>query len=102
MTRLVILVEFRVKQDAHDGFRSLIIENAAASLKLEPGCRQFDVLEPAGASGGRFVLYEIYDDDAAFQAHLKADHYRHFDQATTPMVVEKVVTRLRFSREGPP
>jgi len=101
VTRLVILVEFKVKPDAQDGFRRLISENAAASLKLEPGCRQFDVLEPDGAASGRFVLYEIYDDDAAFQAHLKADHYHRFDKASAPMVTEKVVTRLRFSPQIP-
>jgi quinol monooxygenase YgiN len=97
VTELVILVKFRVKSEMRDSFRRLIIENAAASLQQEPGCRQFDVLEPEGASDGRFVLYEIYIDDAAFDAHLKSSHYGVFDQASAPMVVEKSVERLRVA-----
>jgi quinol monooxygenase YgiN len=38
-----------------------------------PGCRQFDVcrdpLDPA-----LFFLYELYDDEAAIQAHLDSPH----------------------------
>ena len=34
----------------------------------EPGCRRFDVVEPQGEPD-RVLLYEIYDDEAAFDAH---------------------------------
>lgn len=97
MTRLVILVDFKVKPGDHDTFRRLITANAAASLKHEPGCRQFDVAVPEGDTIGHFILYEIYDDDAAFAAHLRADHYLKFDAAVTPMVLEKKVSRLRLA-----
>ncbi|CAN5441340.1 putative quinol monooxygenase [soil metagenome] len=95
MTPLIILVDFKVNTADHDKFRRLITENAAASLKNEPGCRQFDVLVPEGDGTGHFILYEIYDSDAAFAAHLRTEHFRQFDSASAPMIVEKTVSRLR-------
>jgi quinol monooxygenase YgiN len=96
VTRLVIIVDIRVKPGAATEFARLISENAAASLGREPGCERFDILEPEGAVAGQFLLYEIYADAAAFEAHLSSDHYKRFDAATSAIVTEKVVTRLRF------
>ena len=98
--RLVILVEFTLAPEASREFRRLVLENAAASLRDEPGCRQFDVLLPEGESGERVVLYEIYDDAAAFDAHLATGHYARFAAATEPLVRHKVVRRLGFAAPG--
>jgi quinol monooxygenase YgiN len=95
--RLVILVEFVLTPTARDAFRRLVLENAAASLRDEPGCRQFDVLVPEDEAGDRVVLYEIYDDAAAFDAHLASEHYRHFAAAAEVLVREKTVRRLSFA-----
>ena len=92
--RFAVVVEFSVKPENHETFRHLILANAAASLDREPGCQQFDVLVPEGEATGHFVLYEIYTDTAAFQDHLKSDHYREFDKAVTPIVTDKKVIRL--------
>lgn len=98
--RLVILVEFELAPEARDEFRRLVLENAAASLRDEPGCRQFDVLVGEGEPGDRMVLYEIYDDAAAFDAHLATEHYARFAAATEPMVRQKTVRRLSFAAAG--
>jgi quinol monooxygenase YgiN len=95
--RLVILVEFTLAPATRDAFRALILENAAVSMQCEPGCRQFDVLMPEGDPGDRVILYEIYDDAAAFDAHLASEHYRHFAEASAPFVHSKTVTRLGFA-----
>ena len=62
---LVIYVDFTVKQGAVERFRELILANARHSLQDEPGCRRFDVLVSA-EEPRRIVLYEIYEDAAAF------------------------------------
>jgi len=69
----------------------LIDENARTSVREEPGCRQFDVLEPTKEKD-RVVLYEIYDDRAAFELHLKSTHFASFNTASAPLVAEKLVT----------
>ena len=57
-------------------FRQLIDENARASCRDEPGCRRFDVLRTAASDPDRILLYEIYDDRAAFDAHLQDRAFR--------------------------
>jgi (4S)-4-hydroxy-5-phosphonooxypentane-2,3-dione isomerase len=85
------MVDFRLKAGTFDRFRKLIVENARASVRDEPGCRQFDVVIPNG-DADRVVLYEIYDDAAAFEAHKRTPHFATFDRDSAPFVVTKVVT----------
>jgi quinol monooxygenase YgiN len=99
MTGFVVMVDFRLKPGARAGFRRLIDANARDSAKTEPGCRRFDVLEPAGEAD-RILLYEIYDDRAAFDAHARSAHYLSFDKASSDLVTRKVVTICDLVCEG--
>lgn len=95
MVPLVILVEFLVKPDFVQRFSRLISANAKASVEKEPGCRRFDVLL-APDDPCRFVLYEIYDDAAAFDRHIETRHFKVFAAATDGKIVERSVRRLGF------
>lgn len=95
MTQEVLLVEFRIAVGRVDDFAAAIDENARASLAHEPGCRRFDVCrDPADRQN--FVLYEIYDDEAAVQAHLRAEHFVRMDRACAAWVEHKSVRRLQL------
>ena len=83
MSGFVIIVDFRLKPGARGEFRRLIDANARASAQTEPGCRRFDVVEPAGEAD-RILLYEIYDDRAAFDAHRRPAHLRRLRQRRAP------------------
>ena len=87
----VVLVEFRLKPGMSERFRQMINENARASVRDEPGCRQFDVVVPDGEPDS-VVLYEIYDDAAAFDAHKKTPHFASFDRDSAACVASKKVT----------
>ena len=89
----VIIVDFEIKPDRLTEFLPLMAENAAASMREEPGCQQFDVCRDPDAPH-RIFLYEIYDDRAAFEAHLASAHFRRFDAATMEMVSAKTVRAL--------
>jgi quinol monooxygenase YgiN len=54
----------------------------------------FDPKEPR-----RFVLYEIYDDETAFDEHLASAHYRNFAAAIEDEIEQRSVRRLAFSDE---
>lgn len=99
MSGFVVIVDFRLRSGAKSDFRRLIDENARASCREEPGCRRFDVLEPAGETD-RIVLYEIYDDRAAFQAHVRTSHFARFNDASASLVADKKVTELDLVCEG--
>lgn len=85
-----IIVSFSVLEEYRENFRKAIIDNAADSLRLEPGCRLFDVCEE---QAGAFVLYELYDNEAAFTEHLNMRHFLEFDALSKPWVTAKSVKR---------
>ncbi len=85
-----VVVTIRVHPEQWDAFLPLMHTNAKASFAEEPGCQQFDVCQDPSRPNEVF-LYELYDDEAAFQVHLEAPHYLSFNEATTPMVSEKIV-----------
>lgn len=91
---LVIVVEFRILPAHVQDFHQAIVDNARLSLETEPGCRQFDVCRDP-ADPNTFFLYELYDDEAAFQAHLRMPHFLQMDAATAGWVDRKVLRRLQ-------
>jgi quinol monooxygenase YgiN len=99
MTGFVIMVDFTVKPGAMAAFRALVDANARASCRNETGCRRFDVLAPAGEHT-RVVLYEVYDDRAAFDAHVASSHYAAFDRESAVHVKAKRVSELELVCEG--
>jgi quinol monooxygenase YgiN len=99
MSGVVLIVDFMVKPGMRPAFRKLIDENARQSAQTEPGCRRFDVVEPEGESD-RIVLYEIYNDRAAVDAHVKSSHYRAFDSESAPLVTSKKVMFCDLVCEG--
>jgi quinol monooxygenase YgiN len=87
-----LIVEFEVHAEHRAAFEAALLANAEASRTLEPGCRQFDVCRDA-TRPEVYLLYELYDDEAAVAAHLAAPHFRAFDAALRPWVLHKRVWR---------
>jgi len=70
----VVIVTLQVRPGKAAEFLAGIRANAQAGRR-EPGCLRFDVLRTA-EDPHRFVLYEVYRDEAAFyQEHRSAPHY---------------------------
>ena len=87
----VVCVEFVLVADRRDDFLPLMLENARQSREEEPGCRQFDVcVDPQRAE--RIFLYELYNDRAAFDAHLQTEHFKRFNAATEKLIQSKLVS----------
>lgn len=86
-----LIVRLEVIETHRATFLAAIRANAAQSVAAEPGCQRFDVLIPEPDSRGTVLLYEIYDNRAAFEQHLRSDHFLSFDAATRPMVLSKAV-----------
>jgi len=85
----VVTVVFEPKPEHAVRFRAAMLANAKVSRESEPGCRQFDVCVEAGT--GRVFLYELYDDRAAFGAHLASAHFKAFDAQVRDWVAGKDV-----------
>jgi quinol monooxygenase YgiN len=102
MPRFVITVEFVLRPSSLQRFLALIKDNAHRSLSEEPGCDRFDVLVQKG-SAERVLLYEIYKDRAAFDFHLKSQHFQEFNATSAALVMEKKVVEYEYvnDREQP-
>ncbi len=89
----VILVEFTLQPRHFEAFVTRVRQQAADSLERESGCRVFDVcIDPAREN---FVfLYEVYENRAAFEAHLESDHFLDFDATVANWISDKRVTAL--------
>ena len=87
-----LIVDFLILAPHVQAFEAAIVDNARASRDGEPGCRQFDVCRDP-AEPRRFFLYELYDDDAAVQAHLQAPHFLQMSALTAAWVEKKTVWR---------
>jgi quinol monooxygenase YgiN len=80
----VLLVDLKVKPENVQAFTKKVLENAAAA-RGEPGCRHFDVIvDPQDAT--RMMLYEIYDDERAFEAHQQTPHFKRYLAEAVPLL----------------
>lgn len=76
-------------------------EQAAALLRqaqtdslTEPGCVNYQVSQDVD-NPRRFLIYEVYDDQAALDAHKETAHYLDVVAAQVkPMVVDREVVML--------
>ena len=99
MSGYVVIVDFRLMPGARAVFRPLMDATAGASVRDEPGCRRFDVIEPED-DPERILLYEIYADADAFEAHCRSTHFVAFDAESAPLVEDKQVIRGALVCEG--
>ncbi len=80
-------VQIRIKPENVDRFMALLGENAAAARK-EPGCRTFDVLvDPQDRS--KVMLYEVYADEKAFEAHQATAHFKKYLAEAVPLLASR-------------
>ena len=92
----VLSVDLHIKPENVESFLARAVENAAHSRK-EPGCRQFDVLvDPQDKS--KVMLYEIYNDEKAFEAHQQTPHFKKYLAEAVPLLASR--ERQVFTRAG--
>src|ERR1044072_4820177 len=90
----VVMPEFRVTPATMPEFLEAAADDARHSVADEAGCRQFDVVRPQDKDD-QVVFYEVYDDRAAFEAHLKTPHLLRFQAAMKRLGVDE--TQVRFA-----
>jgi quinol monooxygenase YgiN len=90
---LIVVAQYLVTEGHEATVTQLLEENAEAS-RSEPGCLEFSVYQASG-DPRRFLLYERYTGEDAFQAHRRTEHFgRIIEQQVVPLLAERVVTRL--------
>jgi quinol monooxygenase YgiN len=70
----VIIARWRIQPD-HVAAVHALIAGMAVHARAEPGCRQY-TLNHAVDDPAVVVIYEQYDDEAAFQAHIATEPFQ--------------------------
>ena len=79
-----IFVTIRIKDGFADQFREASLGDAEGSTRDEPGCYRFDILQNA-EDPNLFHLYEVYQDDAALDAHRETPHFKRWRSTVESM-----------------
>ena len=83
----VLLVNIRIKPENIAAFMQKLGDNARAARK-EPGCRQFEVLVDPNDKA-KVVLFEVYDDDKAFEVHQATPHFKKYLAEAGPLLASR-------------
>ena len=86
-----LMVQMEVRPGRRAEFLAGMAANAEASVRDEPGCLRFDVCS-VDSDENRFVLYELYTDAAAFEAHKASPHFAEWRTVAAEVVVGQVNT----------
>lgn len=86
-----LVVQMEVRPGRRAEFLDGMAANAEASVRDEPGCLRFDVCSVDGDEH-RFLLYELYTDAAAFEAHRATPHFAQWRTVAEQVLAGQVNT----------
>jgi len=83
----VVAVDIDVVPGQIDNYLAAIKENAAASVK-EPGCHEFNI-SVSDKDPNHVLLFEVYDNPAALEAHRATDHFKKYAATVKDLVAKR-------------
>ena len=88
MPVLTVIAQYLAKHGKGDEIAATLALHVAATRK-EAGCIQF-VVSRSGKDPDRFVLFEQYVDEEAFDAHRVSPHFdRYIENTVVPLLAER-------------
>lgn len=99
-----LILKTQLQPGSLEQFMDAMRVNAASSVRDEPGCLVFDVVRDRN-DPDLVWLYEVYTDEAAFEAHMLTAHFLASRPLVEPLIVRQEVVEgevLAFNakREG--
>ncbi|MGH7356982.1 MAG: putative quinol monooxygenase [Candidatus Rokuibacteriota bacterium] len=91
---LAMWVKVRIKPGERKRFLEAIEVDALGSERDEPGCYRFNVLQDA-EDENVYYFYEVYQDQAALEAHRAMPHYAVWRAAADTLDGPSEPTRCR-------
>jgi quinol monooxygenase YgiN len=84
---LVNVVEYDIVPGQIDAYLAALKENGAATVK-EPGCHEFNILV-SQKDPNHVLIFEVYNDAAAAQAHRETDHFKKYAATIKDMIAKR-------------
>lgn len=94
-----IVAYLTAKAGLEEQFKEAMTAQAERCLANEPGCLQFDVAQDPKRPT-RFVMLEVYKDDAAIKAHQDSLHFKAFRPVISELVEERTVEVFTLVSSG--
>ena len=95
----VVVVFLEAEPGREAELRAALRMHAASGIEKEPGCRRYDIsVDPL--EGASFLLYQVYEDEAAYLAHRELPHYADFRILTDPWVRTRSVLTYEAIAQG--
>ncbi len=92
---VIVIARYRAHPGRGDEVES-ILAGHLTQTRAEPGCVSF-LANRGEDDGDRFVLYEQYADEAAFQAHRQSPHFKeNVETRIVPLLAERHWDRYRL------
>lgn len=83
-----LVVSLKIKPDQRERFLAAAEDDSTCSVRDEPGCLRFDVLQDQ-EDENHYYFYEVYRDEAALDGHRSAPHFARWAEAR-PIVTDEV------------
>jgi quinol monooxygenase YgiN len=96
-----IIAYLTAKPGMEGKFKEAMTAQAGRCLANEPGCLQFDVCQDP-KDPARFVMMEVYKDDAAIKAHQDSVHFKDFRPVVSELVAERRIEVFSVVSEAKP
>ena len=94
-----ILAYLTTKPGKEAQFQEQMTAQAKRCLANEPGCLQFDVVQDP-KEPTRFVMLEVYRDDAAIKAHQDSQHFKDFRPVVGDLIADRKVEIFNMVSDG--
>ena len=82
-----LVVPLKVKPEMREKFLAAAQDDSICSVRDEPGCLRFDVLQD-NSDPNRFFFYEVYRDEDAVKAHQASAHYARWRAVAGELLAE--------------
>jgi (4S)-4-hydroxy-5-phosphonooxypentane-2,3-dione isomerase len=83
----ILAVDLQIKPENVEKFMAGLLANAREARK-EPGCRQFEALIDT-SDPTKVMLFEVYDDEKAFEAHQQTPHFKKYLAEAVPLLAAR-------------
>jgi len=89
---IMVFASFAPKP-GHEADAEAELRGMVAPTRAEPGCRRYDLFRNAEGNAG-FHLFEVYDDQAALEAHRATAHYKAYRAKIPDYLAEPIGVKV--------
>ncbi|WP_230941564.1 putative quinol monooxygenase [Burkholderia cepacia] len=84
----VRIAQLEVDPDHLAEFKAVLMQSVSTSVRVEPGVYTLYAVALKDHPN-RFLVFEMYKDEATYEAHRETAHFRKFFEATQTMVTSR-------------